>query len=134
MPTNPDIIKSIYASFAKGDVAAVLGAFDPKIEWNEAEGFLYAEGNPYVGPQAIATGIFQRIMTDVPNFTVNPERITDGGDTVLAEGRYRGTVKSTGKPINAQFAHVWQLRGGKVVRFQQYTDTRQWADAMKGSR
>ena len=27
---------------------------DPAIQWREAEGFQYAEGNPYVGPAAIA--------------------------------------------------------------------------------
>jgi len=130
MPTNPDIIKSIYANFAKGDVPAVLGAFDSQIEWNEAEGFVYADGNPYVGPQAVLAGIFQRIGSDVANFTVIPQRIIDGGDVIVAEGRYHGTMKSTNTTIDSQFAHVWQLRGGKVVRFQQYTDTRQWADAI----
>ena len=34
---------------------------------------------------------------------------------------------STGKPLDAQVAHVWDLRGGKVTRFQQYTDTWQVA-------
>ena len=31
--------------------------------------------------------------------------------------------------VDAQFAHVWQLHSGKVVRFQQYTDTKQWVEA-----
>jgi ketosteroid isomerase-like protein len=30
--------------------------------------------------------------------------------------------------VPAVLAHVWQVRDGKVVRFQ-YTDTRQWAAA-----
>jgi uncharacterized protein len=47
----------------------------------------------------------------------------------VVEGRYRGTVKATGMPVDAQFAHVWHLRDGKVVRFQQYTDTGQWSEA-----
>jgi ketosteroid isomerase-like protein len=38
-------------------------------------------------------------------------------------------MKKTGTPIDAQFAHVWHVRDGKVMRFQQYTDTRQWAQA-----
>ena len=129
MSQGVDIVKGVYAAFGRGDVAAVLGAFDPGISWREADGFLYAGGNPYIGPQAIAQGVFQRIVTDVDGFNLSVENVIDGGDTVVTEGRYRGTMKSTGTAVDAQFAHVWQIRDGKVVRFQQYTDTRQWATA-----
>lgn len=129
MGKSIDTVKGLYEAFAKGDVGAVLGPFDPAIEWREAEGFLYAEGNPYVGPQAVAEGVFQRLAADVEGFTVTPENFVDGGDTVVVEGRYKG--KMNGKSIDAQFAHVWQFRAGKIIRFQQYTDTRQWADAQE---
>jgi hypothetical protein len=42
-----DIVKGLYDALGKGDVPAVLGAFDPQIQWREAENFLYADGNPY---------------------------------------------------------------------------------------
>jgi ketosteroid isomerase-like protein len=131
MDTNKsgDIVKSLYAAFGRGDVAAVLNAFDPQIQWLEAENFLYADRNPYAGPQAVAEGVFQRIVTDVESFSVIPQRFVEGGDTVVVEGRYQGRMKATGTAVDAQFAHVWQLRDGKIVGFQQYTDTRQWAEA-----
>lgn len=132
MGKSADVVKSVYDAFGKGDVAAVLGTFDPQIQWREAESFLYADRNPYAGPQAVAEGVFQRIVSDVENFAVVPERFVDGNDTVVVEGRYRGKMKTTGRPVDAQFAHVWQLRDGKVVRFQQYTDTKQWAEAARG--
>jgi ketosteroid isomerase-like protein len=129
MGKSTEIVKAIYTAFGKGDVPAVLGCFDPQIQWCEAESFLYADRNPYVGPQVVAEGVFQRIVSDIESFSVLPQHFVEGGDTVVVEGRYRGTMKATGKPVDAQFAHVWQLRDGKVVRFQQYTDTRQWATA-----
>jgi uncharacterized protein len=129
MGKSVDVVKGLYEAFGKGDVPGVLGAFDQGIDWREAEGFLYADGNPYSSPQAVAEGVFQRLGTDVQDFAVTPERMIDGGDTVVVEGRYRGTMKATGTPVDAQFAHVWELREGKVIRFQQYTDTRQWAAA-----
>jgi ketosteroid isomerase-like protein len=124
-----EVVKDLYAAFGRGDVPAVLGTFDAGIEWIEAEGFLYAAGNPYVGPQAVAEGVFGRIIGDVDNFAARPVNIIDGGDTVVAEGRYTGTWRATGTPVDAQFAHVWRVRDGKIVRFQQYTDTGQWAKA-----
>ena len=129
MSKGVDVVKGIYEAFGMADVAAVLGAFDPAIDWREADNFLYADGNPYIGPQAVAQGVFQRIVTDADGFNLAIENIIDGGDTIVAQGRYRGTMKKTGTPIDAQFAHVWHVRDGKVVRFQQYTDTRQWAQA-----
>ena len=129
MSKSVDVVKGIYEAFGRGDVGAVLGAFDAAIDWREADNFLYADGNPYIGPQAVAQGVFQRIVTDAEGFNLAVENVIDGGDTIVAQGRYRGTMKKTGTPVDAQFAHVWHVRDGKVVRFQQYTDTRQWAQA-----
>jgi ketosteroid isomerase-like protein len=129
MVGNLEIVKGVYEAFGRGDVAAALGLFDTGIRWQEAESFLYADRNPYLGPQAVAEGVFQRIVTDVDGFTVTPERFVDGGDTIVTEGRYRGRMKATGVAVDAQFAHVWRLRDGRIVSFQQYTDTRQWAAA-----
>lgn len=129
MGKSGEIVMAIYDAFGKGDVQVVLDTFDPGIEWREVENFLYADRNPYVGPQAVAGGVFQRLVADVENFAVLAHRFVEGGDIVIVEGRYRGKVKATGQPVDAQFAHVWELRDGKVVRFQQYTDTKQWAQA-----
>lgn len=129
MASNGDIVRDLYAAFSRGDVPAVLGAFEPGIVWNEAENFLYADRNPYIGPQAVLEGVFMRIGMDIADFSVHPGRYAEGGDTVLVEGRYRGTMKATGTRVDSQFAHVWRLCEGKVVQFQQYTDTRQWAEA-----
>lgn len=130
MGTNADIIKSLYDAFAKGDVPAVLGLFDPQIEWNEAEGVRYADRNPYRGPMAVAEGVFGRIIAEVDQFAALPSKFIDGGDTVVVEGRYKGKVKATGTTLDAQFAHVYTLSGGRIVRFQQYTDTAQWTKAL----
>jgi len=122
---NVDLMKSLYDAFARGDAATVLGGMDPDIVWNEAENFPYADRNPYVGPMAVAEGVFGRIAAEWDGFSVVPGEFLDAGDTVVALGRYTGTYKSTGKTIDAQFAHVWRISGGKVTRFQQYADTAQ---------
>ena len=69
------------------------------------------------------------LVTQVDGFMVTPSNVIDGGDAVAVEGRYTGTVKATGARLDAQFVHVYGMRDGKIVRFQQYTDTAQWASA-----
>ncbi len=125
------VVRGLYDGFAAGDVGAVLGAMSPDIVWNEAENFPYADGNPYVGPQAIAEGVFARCIGEWNGFTVEVDEILDAGDTVVALGRYTGTCKATGKAMSAQLAHVWRVADGKVARFQQYTDTLQATEAMR---
>ena len=121
-------IKDLYQAFARGDVPAVLEQFDPAIDWREAENSPYADGNPYIGPVAVAQDVFQRMAGEIDGLSVVPDRFAGGGDCVVVEGRYQGTVKSTGKTLNAQFAHVFELRNGLIIRFQQFTDTLHWAD------
>lgn len=127
---NVALVKGLYDSFGRGDVRAVLAALDSAVEWRAAEGMLYDDRSPYIGPDAVAQGVFQRIVSDVDSLSVVPESFIDAGDIVVVEGRYKGKVRATGVRIDAQFAHVYHVRNGKVVRLQQYTDTRQWASAV----
>ncbi len=125
---NLDVIRGLYDSFGRGDVPAVLSQMDAAIEWREAENFIYADRNPYVGPQAVLEGVFMRLGSEWEDFTVRPEEWLDAGHHVVVLGTYTGRHKETGKEVRAQFAHVWGVRGGRVVRFQQYTDTKQFAE------
>jgi ketosteroid isomerase-like protein len=129
---NVEIVRGLYEAFGRGDVPTVLGQMDQGIEWNEAENFIYADRNPYVGPQAILEGVFMRLGSDWEGFAVTPEEWLDAGDRVVVLGTYSGTHKATGKRVRAQFAHIWSVRDGRVVRFQQYTDTKQFADTVAG--
>ena len=129
---NVGLVKSLYEAFGRGDVPTVLAAMDPKIEWNEAENFPYADRNPYIGPGAVVEGVFARLGSEWDGFGLDVEEVLDAGDTVVARGRYKGAYKKTGVRIHAQFAHVWRLRGGKVVKFQQHVDTAQVAKAIEG--
>lgn len=127
---NVETVRGLYESFGAGDVPSVLGKMDKGIEWNEAENFIYADGNPYVGPQAILEGVFMRLGTEWEGFSVTPEEWMDAGPRVVVLGTYSGTHRGTSKRVRAQFAHVWSLKEGRVVRFQQYTDTKQFAEVV----
>ena len=129
---NVAVIKGIYDAFGAGDVAGVLGAMSPDIVWYEAENFPYADRNPYVGPQAVAEGVFGRCMIEWDGFNVQMTDLIDGGDRVVALGRYGGAYKASGGAMNPQAAHVWTLKDGKAVAFQQYIDTLAVSRAMSG--
>ena len=120
---NIQLIQAIYDAFAAGDVPGVLGRMSPDIVWNEADNFPYADGNPYIGPQAVLQGVFARCIGEWDGFAVQIDAMHDAGDTVIATGRYLGTCKATGRAQHTQMAHVWTVRNQQIVRFQQYADT-----------
>ncbi|MFT6995529.1 MAG: ketosteroid isomerase-like protein [Maribacter sp.] len=127
---NRAIVNGIYQSFSTGDIPAVLAAMDDAIVWNEAEGNTLADGNPYKGPDAVLKGVFNRLGSDWENFGLVDIKLNEmANNQVLATLRYHGKYLKTGTSIDAQAAHLWKLKDGKVVSFQQYVDTKQLAAA-----
>ena len=125
------LMAGLYEAFGKGDMPTVLAAMDPQIHWHEAESNPYRpSGEAWVGPDAVVNELFVKLAGEWDGFTVTPVTYHDAGDTVVVEGRYTGTYKATGKAVDGQFCHVWTLKDGKIVNFQQYTDTARMQSVM----
>lgn len=129
MQSELDVIRRMYSAFSRGDVASVLAALAPQIVWIEAEGFPSA--GTYTTPDAVLHKVFKRLAAEWDVFSAVPREYVSQEQTVVAIGDYSGTCKATGKAFKAPFAHVWKLRGGAVVGFQQFTDTAVVQQAMR---
>lgn len=128
---NVEVVRHVYERFGQGDVAAVLAAFDPRIEWRLAAGHPYApDGAAWTGPAAVARNFFARAGGDWEGFAITPAAFHEAREAVVVECRYRGVYKATGKRLDAQVCHVWGVRAGKITRFQQYINTAQLQDVM----
>ena len=128
---NVKLMKDLYDAFGRGDVPAVLGAMSPTIQWHQAEGNPYnPSGQPWVGPDAVMNNLFMRLGAEWDGFTVHTRTFHGAGDSVIVEGRYTGTFKPTGKSMDTQVCHVWDVKDGKVTRFQQFVDTAKLRDVM----
>jgi ketosteroid isomerase-like protein len=119
--SNLNAIKSVYSAFATGDIPTVLGVLSPDIAWTEAEGFPY--GGTYHGPRGVLEGVFMRLGSEWEGFAAVPDEFIDGGDTIVALGKYSGKYKATGKSFQANFAHVWKMQNGKAAEFIECVDT-----------
>ena len=114
-------IRGAYAAFAKGDIPTVLGALASNVIWIEAEGGPY--GGTYVGPNAVLENVFMKIGGEWDAYAAVPDEFIANDNTVVALGKYSGKYKATGKSFVAPFVHAWKLQDGKVISFQQHTDT-----------
>ncbi len=131
MISNIQFAKDLYATFARGDITAVLAMFDPEIHWKPAEGHPYLHGDTvWIGPQAVLENLFKRIGSEWDNFAINVGELHDAGDHVVMEGRYTGTYKATGKHVDSQVCHVLRFAKGKLSSFHQYMDTAQFHAVM----
>ena len=75
----------------------------------------------------------QAFITAFPGATIEAKRTWESGDTIVAEGVYRGThsgpmvgaagtIPPTGKNIALEFTDVFKVRDGKAVEHRIYFD------------
>lgn len=128
MTDNVALVRSLYEAFAQGDIPSVLAAMHPQIAWHEAENSPYDGGEPAVGPEEVLNTLFMRLGSEWEGFSPRVDECIDAGDQVVVLGRYSGVYKATGKELHAQFAHRYRVEDGRLTRFDQFTDTLQYAE------
>jgi ketosteroid isomerase-like protein len=123
-----EVVEGVYAAFGRGDVPGVLAAMADDIEWHEAEGMPY--GGVHRGGDAVVQNVFGPVTADIEGFAVTPLELIPSGDTVAVVARYSGTGKSTGKELDLEVVHVWDVRDGKIIRFRQFADTARFLEVV----
>jgi ketosteroid isomerase-like protein len=62
-------------------------------------------------------------MAEWSSCALTPTEYIADGDRVVSLGRFTGVHGASGKAVDAAYAHVWDVAGGKIQRFRQYIDT-----------
>ena len=116
-----DVVKAHYDANARRDIEGMLADITPTTEWIEMAGFPCA--GTYYGPDAIVKNVFMALGAQFDDYTFKLESLLDAGDHAVGIGDYTARHKQTGKAMSARVVHVWHVKSGKVVRFEQFTDT-----------
>jgi ketosteroid isomerase-like protein len=124
-------MRNAYEAFNRGDIAAVLEAFDPQIEWHEPGGGRAPQGT-YQGAQSVANDVFATVPENFSEFEAQPERFIDAGDSLVVVGTFRGRPKAGGQ-MEAPFAHVWKMRAGKAMSFHNHVESASWTQGWSAS-
>jgi ketosteroid isomerase-like protein len=121
---NLELVKQAYASFAAGDVKAVLAVWDPEIEWHECKGMPFVNDDGiYKGHEAVMSNVLMQLPVHFDGFNIEVKEIFGSGNKVTMAGYYLGTNKATGNTFKANATHVWTVEGGKMTQFFQAVDT-----------
>lgn len=122
-PSNLSIVRSMYAAFAKGDVAALLDSCHPEIVWQVVGN---PEQAPFFGRHDGHAGVIEFLqqlsaaLTDIVN---TPENIYDVDDKVIVTGHDSAKARATGKSLSTEWVHLFTLEQGKVREFKEFYDT-----------
>ena len=110
-----DVVRAVYAAFARRDVEAALEHLDGDIEFVPAgTASLVGRAAPYTGHSGVREYFADaaRVWDDL---TLHAEdfRVSVGG--VVVFGRIEGIVSVTGKRFQAGAVWVWRVRDGKAT-------------------
>jgi ketosteroid isomerase-like protein len=123
-----EVVRSFYETIEGGDLPGGLALLARDAVWIETAGHPY--GGVYRGPENVRDGIFARIAADWNGFAFAVDHVLDGGDAVVGIGTYSATSKATGKPMRARVVHVFRVRDGRIVEFEQFADTHSVREAL----
>jgi ketosteroid isomerase-like protein len=122
--SNATIIRKAYRDFARGDIPAVLEAFDAEIAWH-VPGHSPLSG-VYKGHQEVV-GFFQRTLALCGGiFAIDVHNVLADEDVVVA----LVTVKAERNGHSAAFSevHVWRLANAHVTQFREFQGDEQTED------
>lgn len=120
-----DTIRAFYAALSAGDAPAALALMADDIEWTTMWHYK-VDG---LGPHKVAQGLLMPLMAEWSSFALTPSDYLADGDSVVSLGRFTGRHGTSGKSVDAAYAHVWDLSDGRIKRFRQYIDTLAVAEA-----
>jgi uncharacterized protein len=114
-----EVVREIYAAFARRDGAAVLARLHADVAFHQTE--LLPWGGRFRGHDGVRE-FFDRLRNAIDS-AVTVERFIEAGDHVAVVGRTRGHTRSVGTAFDVAIVQVWTVRDARISRFEAYIET-----------
>jgi ketosteroid isomerase-like protein len=125
---NKALVRQAYDSFKASRIDKLLSLMSNDISWTLPE----VPGVPFGGKKTslAAVGEFFVLVNNLQeNLRFDVNELVAEGDRVVALGNYSLRVRHTKREFQSDFAHVFTIRDGKIVAFNEYMDTAACRDA-----
>ncbi|MBZ4488450.1 nuclear transport factor 2 family protein [Microbacterium sp. cx-55] len=122
-----DVVRRQYIASATGDLDALRATLAPDVEWTEMAGFPLA--GTYRTPEGVTSNVMEVLGRDWEGWAAHDDTYVVDGENVVVLARYTATHRGTGKSLDVRVAHAFVVRGGLIVRFEQFVDTAKVAEA-----
>jgi uncharacterized protein len=119
---NTRLVQQAYQSIKAGDIRSLVNSLAEDVEWElpEMKNVLFAgrwRGREQVGR------FFNEVAEAQETLEFEPKKFVAQEDKVVVLGRFSMRIKSTGRDVGSDWAHVWTVKDGKVTHFYEYVDT-----------
>ncbi|HEU0204656.1 MAG TPA: nuclear transport factor 2 family protein [Burkholderiaceae bacterium] len=122
--TDAMIVRKAYGDFAKGDIPAVLAAFDPSITWH-VPGHSPLSGD-YRGNDKVA-GFFEHTMALCDgNFAIDVHQVL--AESAVAVALVTVRAKRNGRSVAFPEVQVWRLADRKITEVREFQGDEQTED------
>jgi ketosteroid isomerase-like protein len=128
---NVQVVQQGYAAFGQGDIPGVLALCTDDIEWVQEGPAELPWSGTFHGQEEVG-GFFRTLGENVTFTQFEPYEFIAQGDRVVGLVHTAGTVTPSGGQFTTEDAHLFTIRGGKLARFQLYTDTQALTAAYRG--
>ncbi|HEX8393684.1 MAG TPA: nuclear transport factor 2 family protein [Longimicrobium sp.] len=113
------LVRALYDAFGRGDVLDVFSTLTQDVVIEQTPDLPW--GGSYHGLDE-AREFFLRLMQHVDS-RVEVQEVFAAGTRVVVMARTRGMARATGTAFDIRAVHVFEVRRGKVSRFETYVDT-----------
>jgi uncharacterized protein len=112
-----------YDLIDRGRTAEACRLFHADIEWIEPEGSLYGvPGAALVGVTEVVSKVFSPLARDWSELRILRDLVLSGQPVIVC-ARYFGVHRASGRRLDAQVLHLWDVAAGRVKRYRGYADT-----------
>ena len=126
-----DVVRRQYLASAAGDLNALRATLAPDVEWTEMAGFPLA--GTYRTPEGVTSNVMEVLGRDWDGWAAHDDTYVVDRENVVVLARYTATNRATLKSLNVRVAHHFIVRGGLIVRFEQFVDTLKVAEAARAT-
>ncbi|MFH8365619.1 nuclear transport factor 2 family protein [Streptomyces sp. NPDC018031] len=123
-PESPNLaaIRRAYTGFRDRDVAALLSAMHPDVEWVHPEGMAkYGLGGTKLGHDGVRE-FLAHVPTVLGGMKLAPREFIEQGDRIVVFGT-RDVTSRGGTTVTLDFVHSWTMRDGRAARMEDIFDT-----------
>lgn len=117
-----DVVKAYLTAFGSGDIDAAVALLSDDVIWHiEGSANVFTIGLRR-GPAAVREWLTGFSDHFVPRAFTLDHLIADG-DAVIAIGRFRLTMRATGRTAGSAFGILFKVRDGRITRYQILEDS-----------
>ena len=119
---NKQLAINGYQMFMKGDIQGVLDLCADEIEWTSVD----LPGIPFTGAFKGKAGVmdfFQKLGAAIEFLDYQPQTFIADDDKVAVMGASTDRVRASGATFDDIWVHIFTMKNGKIVRFEQFHNT-----------